>query len=70
MRTIPAGALDRSRHIGVLASHSGAPDPREIVDLPSDSLTFVLICWADGTTTSVRKDADITIHDEPRGGQT
>ena len=66
MRTINASALDRDRHVGVIASHKGAPTPREITGLPSDSLTFVLIEWADGTTTSVRKDAEITIHDEPR----
>lgn len=67
MRTIKASALDRDRHVGLLASHVGAPNPREIVEL-SLSLTFALIVWADRTATSVRLDTEITIHDGPGDG--
>lgn len=67
MRTIVAGALDRDKHVGVLATHHGAPNPREIVEL-SVSLTFALIEWGDRTATSVSLDTEITIHDGPGDG--
>lgn len=62
MRTIKAGALDRDKHVGLLASHAGAPNPREIAEV-SVSLTFAFIHWADHTATSVSLDTEITLHD-------
>ena len=59
MRTIKAGALT-DRH---------AAEPRRLVGCAL-SLTRAYLYWEGGTDTCVRLDAEITIHDEPRGGQT
>lgn len=68
MRTIKAGALT-DRHVGAIASHEGAAEPRRLVGCAL-SLTRAYLYWEGGTDTCVRLDAEITIHDEPRGGQT
>lgn len=68
MRTIKAGALT-DRHVGVIASHEGAAEPRRLVGCAL-SLTRAYLYWEGGFDTCVRLDAEITIHDEPRGGQT
>lgn len=63
-RVIKARALDRTKHIGVIASHHGAPFPSEIKNV-NHLITCVVITWETGIATSVQADADITIHDEP-----
>lgn len=62
-RVIPASALDRTKHIGLLASHHGAPFPSEIKNV-KHLITCVVITWETGIATSVHRDDDITIHDD------
>lgn len=62
-RVIPASALDRTKHVGLLASHHGAPFPSEIKNVDRQ-ITCVVITWETGIATSVRLTDDITIHDE------
>ena len=66
-RTIKARALTE-RHLGCIASHEGAATPLRL-DSVALSLTRAYLYWEGGIDTCVGLDADITIHDEPRGGQ-
>ena len=68
MRTIKARALTED-HLGKLASHEGAATPLRL-DGVALSLTRAYLYWQGGLDTCVLLDADITIHDEPEGGQT
>lgn len=75
MRTINASAL-ADEHVGALVSHQGAATPRRLRGLgapgptSSTSLVFVYLQWDwPYETTCVTPDAEITIHDEPEGGQ-
>lgn len=61
-RVIKARALDRTKHVGLLASHHGAPDPREIKNV-DHLLTCVFITWEAGIATSVPLKADVTIYE-------
>lgn len=63
-RVIKARALT-DKHLGQLATHSGAPTPLPLVGI-SQSLTFVYLIWGGPgpqTATSVALDADITLYD-------
>lgn len=67
-RVIKAGALTH-RHVGSIASHEGAAEPRRLVGCAL-SLTRAYLYWDVGIDTCVDLDADITIHEDPKGGTT
>jgi len=67
-RVIKASALT-DKHLGAIASHEGASTPRRLVGCAL-SLTRAYLYWDVGIDSCVRLDADITIHEDPKGGQT
>lgn len=66
MRTVLAIALN-DRHVGAIASHDGAPDPRRLVGVVM-SLTRVYLYWEGGIDTCVALDAEVTIHEDRKAG--